>query len=136
MFDLSGRVALVTGAGRGAGAGIAAALAAQGAAVAVNDLRPDRAQLVAAHLGESGARAIAIPFDVTNSDAVDAAVSVVAGRLGPVDILVNNAGVPDGMAVTPFREMSHEDWERFVDLNLYGSLNCIRAVMDPMVDVG
>ena len=136
MFDLSGHVALVTGAGRGAGAGIAVALAAQGASVAVNDLVMERAGAVAARLTDSGARAIAVPFDVTDSDAVDTAVATVADQLGQVDILVNNAGVPDGMAVTPFREMSHEDWERFVNLNLYGSLNCVRAVMDPMVDAG
>jgi 3-oxoacyl-[acyl-carrier protein] reductase len=136
MFDLSGRVALVTGAGRGAGAGIAAALAAQGAAVAVNDLQADRATSVATRLTENGARAIAAPFDVTDADAVAAGISTVTDQLGRVDILVNNAGVPDGMAVTPFREMDRQDWERFVDLNLYGSLHCIRAVMDPMVEAG
>jgi len=136
MFDLSGHVALVTGAGRGAGAGIAAALAAQGASVAVNDLVADRATAVAEQLVASGARAIAVPFDVTDAGAVAASVARISEQPGPIDILVNNAGVPDGMALVPFRDMTPEDWRRFVDLNLYGSLNCIREVLDPMVDSG
>lgn len=137
MFELDGRVALVTGAGRGAGAGIAAALAAQGASVVVNDLLPDRAESVVAELMAAGARAVAAPFDVTDSDAVHAGLAVATGHLGGhVDILVNNAGVPDGMGITPFRQMDPDDWQQFVDLNLYGSLHCIRAVIDPMVEAG
>lgn len=137
MFDLSGHRALVTGGGRGAGAGVVAALAAQGAAVAVNDVVADRAGAVADSLLADGAVAVAVPFDVTDPAAVDAGVAHAAAALGgPVDILVNNAGVPAGMAVAPFRSTGREDWERYVELNLYGSLHCVRAVLGPMVDGG
>lgn len=137
MFDLQGRTALVTGAGRGAGEGIAVALASRGAAVAVNDLVADRAESVAQRLSVSGADAVAVPFDITDADAVAAGVGQARATLGShVDILVNNAGVPAEMALAPFRELSLDDWRRFVDLNLYGSLHCIRAVVDDMVEGG
>lgn len=137
MFDLTGHRALVTGAGRGAGAGIAAALAARGAAVAVNDVDEGRAGETVERITDAGGVAVPAPFDVTDADAVAAGVAEATGRLGGhVDVLVNNAGVPAGMALVPFREMTPESWRPFVDLNLYGSLHCIRAVVDDMVDAG
>ncbi|MFN7148000.1 MAG: SDR family NAD(P)-dependent oxidoreductase [Microthrixaceae bacterium] len=127
----------MTGAGRGAGAGIAAALAAQGAAVAVNDLVEERAAATVEDLRGAGARAVAAPFDITDPDAVAAGVDAAVAALGaPIDILVNNAGVPAEMALAPFRELDPDDWRRYIDLNLYGSLHCIRAVVDPMVEAG
>lgn len=127
-FDLGGRRALVTGAGQGVGEGIARALAEHGAVVAVNDLRPQRAEAVAASIGG----AVAAPFDVTDAEAVAAGV----GAVGPIDILVNNAGVPVGMGVTPFAEMDPGEWARYVDLNLYGVLNCCHAVITGMRERG
>lgn len=136
MFELQGRVALVTGAGQNQGEGIARALAARGAAVAVNDLHADRADRVAAAIAAEGGRGMAVPFDVTDGEAVAQAVARVAEELGPVAILVNNAGVPEGMAVAPFRQMPEELWKRFIDLNLYGVLHCTRAVVDGMCERG
>ncbi len=137
MFELTGRVALVTGAGQGVGVGIARALAAQGAAVAVNDLDAARAAATVAQLVQSGGRATAAPFDVTDPDGVAAGVQAAADELGgPVDILVNNAGVPVGMALTQFRRLDPSDWRRYVDLNLYGSMHCMRAVVDGMCERG
>ncbi|MEI2637390.1 MAG: SDR family NAD(P)-dependent oxidoreductase [Microthrixaceae bacterium] len=137
MFDLTGRTALVTGGGRGVGAAIAATLAARGAAVAVNDLIAHRAESTAAALRTHGGRAVAVPFDITDGDAVDAGVADAVAALGrPIDILVNNAGPPAGMTTTPFREMTPTEWQPFVDINLYGSLHCIRSVIDPMVAAG
>ncbi len=129
MFDLSDRVALVTGAGQGVGRGIAAALARQGARVVVNDLVAERADAVAADLG-GPARAVA--FDVTSPAAVAEAVAAV----GPVDILVNTAGIPAGMRPVQFRAMPRDEWARYVDINLYGSLNCVAAVLDGMCERG
>jgi NAD(P)-dependent dehydrogenase (short-subunit alcohol dehydrogenase family) len=88
VFDLTGRVALVTGAGQGVGAGIAKVLADAGATVCVNDFHADRAERVAAAVGGR-----ATPFDVTDLHAVQAAVAAI----GPLDILVNNAGIPPSM---------------------------------------
>jgi len=129
IFDLSGRVALVTGAGQNVGAGIARMLAAQGAKVAVNDFVPERAAAVAEEVD-----GIATPFDVTDLDAVTAAVA----DLGPVDILVNNAGNggATGMVPQQFREMDPSAWEGPLRVNLYGVLNCCKAVIDGMCERG
>ena len=134
MFDLTGRIALVTGAGQGVGAGIVSSLSAAGAAVAVNDVVPDRAAAVAAGLD---GRATAVPFDVTDLDGVRAGVADVERELGPIDVLVNNAGIPTaGFPQTTFRESDPALWRRFVDLNLYGVLNCTHAVVGGMCDRG
>ena len=132
MFDLTGKMALVTGAGQGVGAGIARALAARGAAVAVNDLRLERAAGVAKEIEARGGLAVAAPFDVTDPEAVRAGVAQAVDALGPVSVLVNNAGVPEGMALAPFREMDPARWRAYVDLNLYGVLHCTKAVIDGM----
>ncbi len=136
VFGLSGRVALVTGAGRFTGEAIARGLAGAGASVAVNDVVPERAESVAAAIREAGGEAIAAPFDVCSGEAVAAGVKAVEAALGPVDILVNNAGVPEGMALVPFRETDEAQWQRHVDLNLYGVLHCSRAVLDGMCERG
>ncbi len=132
MFDLTGKVALVTGAGQNVGVGIARALAARGAAVAVNDLHAERAERVAAEIQGAGGRAVEAAFDVTSLEATQSGVASVKARLGPVDVLVNNAGVPDGMGLTRFRDYDPTQWARMVDLNLYGVLHCARAVVDDM----
>jgi NAD(P)-dependent dehydrogenase (short-subunit alcohol dehydrogenase family) len=126
---LQGRVALVTGAGQGVGAGIARALAAEGARVIVNDLHAERAERVANEIGKDARVAVA---DVTDLDAV---MKMVA-EIGPVDVLVNNAGVPEGFALKRFREMTPEEWDKFIRLNLYGVLHCIHSVVGGMVDRG
>jgi NAD(P)-dependent dehydrogenase (short-subunit alcohol dehydrogenase family) len=132
VFDLSKRVALVTGAGQGVGAGIVRMLARQGARIAVNDVHADRAEAVAAAVRAGGARAVAAAFDVTDLAAVTSGVRAAEAALGPIDVLVNNAGVPEGMGVAAFREMAPSEWRRYVDLNLYGVLNCTKAVIDGM----
>jgi 3-oxoacyl-[acyl-carrier protein] reductase len=134
MFDLTGRVALVTGAGQGVGAGIARQLARQGAAVAVNDIQSDRAAATVATITQAGGRAAAFTFDVSNYDSVVSGVKEIAAELGPIDVLVNNAGVPAEMAMTLFRETEPADWTPYIDVNLYGVLNCSRAVIDGMCE--
>jgi 3-oxoacyl-[acyl-carrier protein] reductase len=133
VFDLSGKVALVTGAGQGGGAGIAEALAAQGALVGVNDLVLERAEATVAGITKAGGRAEPIDFDITDVEAVAAGIA----RLdGPVDILVNNAGIPEGMRTAQFREMDRSEWNLYIDLNVYGSLQCVAAVIDGMCERG
>jgi NAD(P)-dependent dehydrogenase (short-subunit alcohol dehydrogenase family) len=132
MFDLAGRTALVTGAGQGVGAGIASALARQGAAVAVNDLVEERAAATVRAIVAGGGRATAAAFDVTDYQAVQVGVTAAEQALGPIGILVNNAGVPPGMQVQPFRDSQPSDWRKYVDLNVYGVMNCARAVIEGM----
>jgi NAD(P)-dependent dehydrogenase (short-subunit alcohol dehydrogenase family) len=134
LFDLTGRTALVTGAGQNVGAGIAGALATQGAMVAVNDIEADRCGAVVDAINSAGGRAVSAPFDVTDFEAVAAAVA----KLPPVDILVNNAGNGGArpMNVQPFREMNPSDWDGPIRVNLYGVLNCTRAVINAMCESG
>src|ERR1700679_672745 len=89
---LTGKVALVTGAGPGNGRGIAVALARAGARVAVSDLRAERAEAGRQAVADVGTEAMSVPFDVTDLEAVRDGVSTVERRFGAVDILVNNAG--------------------------------------------
>jgi len=131
MFDLTGRTALVTGAGQNIGAGIARALAGAGARVLVNDLRADRAGEVAA---EIGGEAEALPFDVTDRAAVLAAVEAA----GALDVLVNNAGNGGAEAMLPkrFADTEPADWAGPVEVNLQGVLFCCHAVLPGMVERG
>jgi NAD(P)-dependent dehydrogenase (short-subunit alcohol dehydrogenase family) len=133
LFDLTGRTALVTGAGQGVGAGIARLLAGQGATVVVNDYVPERAQDTVDAVRAAGGSASGAPFDVTDLDAVRTAVKDV----GPVDILVNNAGNGGvgGMVPQPFRDMDPAAaWSGPINVNLYGVLNCCHAVINEMCD--
>src|SRR5438874_1381334 len=129
MFDLTGRTALVTGGGQGVGLGIGRVLLDAGATVLVNDLVPERARDAVGALG-SGARAL--PFDVADPDAVDAAI----GGTDGVDILVNNAGIPPSMRPVQFRDLPREEWAPYLDVNVYGVLNCVKATIDRMCDQG
>jgi 3-oxoacyl-[acyl-carrier protein] reductase len=133
--DLSGRRALVTGAGQGVGRGIAVALGAAGAHVVVNDLVDDRARVVADEIAAGGGAASTAAFDVTDHGAVRAAVD----RAGPIDVLVNNAGNAGAAGVgtrKPFAETEPDEWEPFLQVNLYGVLHCARAVLPGMVERG
>ncbi len=137
-IDLSGRRALVTGAGQGIGRGIARTLAAAGAEVLVNDLVGERAESVAAEIVADGGRASGLPFDVTDWSAVQAAVDAA----GMVDVLVNNAGNA-GKASThgfedmkPFAEEDPSAWEGFIRVNLFGVMYATRAVLPGMVERG
>jgi NAD(P)-dependent dehydrogenase (short-subunit alcohol dehydrogenase family) len=136
MFELAGKTALVTGAGRNIGAGIARLLARQGAAGAVNDLDEDRTRETADAIRAAGGTAVAAPFDVTSLGAVADGIARAEAELGPIDILVNNAGVPAGMELVKFRDTTPEWWEPYLALNLYGVLYCTKTVIDGMCERG
>lgn len=130
---LEGRVAVVTGAGHGIGAATAARLAADGAVVAVCDIRAEAADEVAARIRDAGGRAAGFAADVADPAAVGALVAAVEEQLGPIDILENNAGrlVP-GTVLT--QEIS--EWERTLSVNVSSVFLMCRAVIPGMRERG
>lgn len=129
-MTLSGKVALVTGAGKGVGAATALKLAQQGLAVAVNDLREGDAAETVRRIQAAGGKAIVAVADVTDADAVARMVGQVAQTLGGVDILVNNAG--GGGPTRTFEETSVEVWDQTMALNLRSVFLCTKAVLPYM----
>lgn len=137
QFGLSGRTALVTGAGRGVGAGIAHVLAAAGATVAVNDLHAARADSVVDAITGAGGAAVACPFDVTDGDGTAEALARVTDLVGDVDILVHNAGIPDGGGrPNRFVDMPPSDWQLQIDLNLVAMMRMVQVVLPRQIDNG
>ncbi len=135
MFDLTGRVAFVTGSGQGMGAGVALALAQHGAVVGVNDLFEDRAAATVEAIERAGARAVVATADVRDRAAVDAAIGVTETAFGPVDVLVHNAGIPtDGFPLARFRDLDPSNWERWMGVNYTGMLNTAKRVIDGMCE--
>jgi 3-oxoacyl-[acyl-carrier protein] reductase len=137
VYSLAGRTALVTGAAGWTGQGIARVLAERGAALVVNDIDGSPAQALVDELTASGARACASLFDVRSYDAVIAGVADLEAGFAPVDILVNNVGMPGTPNKhVPFLESDPEDWRPWIDINIYGSLHCLRAVLAGMCERG
>lgn len=130
FLDLSGQVAIVTGAGQGIGEAIAARLASAGAQIVIADLNPGPARQVAERLRSQGAKADAIELNVCDRASVEAVFGQVAAQSGRIDILVNNAGVAGRAA--PIWEQSDEDWQSVVDVNLTGVFRCCRAAIPRM----
>jgi NAD(P)-dependent dehydrogenase (short-subunit alcohol dehydrogenase family) len=130
MFDLAGRVALVTGASSGLGRHFAAVLARAGAAVALTARHTERLEDAAREIAAQGGRVAAIACDVSDPTSVHDAVAAARAALGPLDILVNNAGI----AVSkPMLEHSAEEWDRVVDTNLKGAWLMSREVAEGWV---
>jgi 3-oxoacyl-[acyl-carrier protein] reductase len=125
-LGLTGKTAIVTGAGSGIGAAIATRLCAEGANVAVVDINQAAAEAQAAKLREAGGQAVAIVANVVDEAAVAAMVARVVAHFGAVHILVNNAGFARDMRIT---RMSVDDWDAVVDVIMKGAFLCTRAVL-------
>src|ERR1043166_2627309 len=130
---LTGRTALVTGAGAGSGKGIALGFAAFGARVAILELQAETGQRTADEIAAAGGEAVALPTDVRDPDAAPRAVSTVVERFGGVDVLVNNVG---GTFRAPFLETVEKGWDALVRMNLKTVLPGTRAVTPRMVERG
>jgi len=117
-FDLTGKVALVTGASSGLGVHFSRTLAAAGASVAIAARRADRLASLQAELQSAGRQAVAVELDVQSSDSITAAFATAEEALGPIDIVINNAGIS---IVKPALDMPVEDWDAVVNTNLRGA---------------
>ena len=125
------QVALITGSSRGIGRGVALELAREGWDICVNYIhRQAAAEEVVAQIRSMGRRAIAVQADVADSSAVFSMVRQAEAELGPISLLVNNAGIADqGL----FQDLSDEQWDRYLGVNLSGARNTIRAVLPHMI---
>jgi meso-butanediol dehydrogenase / (S,S)-butanediol dehydrogenase / diacetyl reductase len=126
-------VAVVTGAGRGIGRAIALRLAHDGHAVAVNDVNKAGAESVAEEITAAGGRAVAIPADVTDRNAVFALVERAGDELGSVDVMVANAGIAQ---VKTLLEVTPDDLERIFRVNVFGVVYCLQAAAERMIAQG
>jgi 3-oxoacyl-[acyl-carrier protein] reductase len=129
MIDLSGRIALVTGASRGIGRAIAQKLAGQGAMV-VAAARGDNAAATVDAIKAGGGRAEAATADVSDASAIDALVSGTLERHGRIDVLVNNAGIAKDQLML---RMKRDDWDQVIATNLTAAFALTQAVLKPMI---
>ena len=127
---LENKCAVVTGARRGIGRGIALAMASEGAAVVVSDVDLRDCEAVASEIEARGGRALAVQCDVTSKQQIDDMIARTIGAFGKVDILANNAGIAE---FKPFLELTPEDWDETLDVNLRGQFLCAQAAARDMI---
>ncbi|MFC6083571.1 SDR family NAD(P)-dependent oxidoreductase [Sphaerisporangium aureirubrum] len=133
VFDLTGRVALVTGGAGGIARAVAEVLGARGAAIALVDVREAELGEAVADLTARGVRAFGTVADITDEDAVENLVEQAAARRGTVDLLVNNAAI--GVHTAP-EELAADDWRRVLDVDLTGGFLVARAVARRLIAAG
>ncbi len=132
-LSIDGKVAIVTGGGSGLGEATVASLAGEGVAVAVVDLDGERAEGVAARAREAGGKSIGLAADVSDPEQVDRTVDVVAETFGRIDFMINNAGTD---CVLPIAELTVEQWDRVIDVNLRSAFLFAKAVLPIMQKQG
>jgi NAD(P)-dependent dehydrogenase (short-subunit alcohol dehydrogenase family) len=129
-MKLSGKAAIVTGARRGIGRAIALALAREGANVVVSDISQEDCQKVVDEIKRMGSKGLAVKCDVSSHKDVEDMVKRTVAEFGGVDILVNNAGI---LSFKPFLELTDEEWDKTLSVNLKGQFVCARAAARVMV---
>ena len=133
LYDLSGKVAVVTGGAKGIGQGIADRLAEAGATVLVVDIDAEGAQAAAGAIEQRGGTASSTVADLSTADGANAAVATAVERYGRIDILVNNAGI---YPMVPALQLSEEVWDRTLNLNLKGLFFASQSAARVMADAG
>ena len=127
MSELSGKVALVTGAGSGIGLVLAEGLAARGCSVVLGDVR--KAEESAAELRKNGLSALGVTMDVTSDIEVDAAIAAAKEEFGGLDIVINNAGLFSAITRAPFSELTVSEWEKVFAVNVTGVFRVVKAAL-------
>ncbi len=135
-FSLEGRVAIVTGGGTGLGLEMVRHLAQAGADLAIAGRRLAPIERAAAEIKAAGHDAIAVPTDVSDSAQANALVQATLDHYGRIDALVNNAALVSDSVPTPIWDLTDEDWQAALDVNLSGAFYCARAASKPMADQG
>jgi len=130
-LGLKGKVAIVTGSGSGIGRQIALTLASEGANVVINDIDEGKIKKVASEVRSLGVKALEAKVDITDWEAVNSMVENTLKEFGKIDILVNNAGVG---AFGLFADLDRKSWEPDIKVNIYGVLNCCKAVIKNMIE--
>ncbi|MFC6769423.1 SDR family NAD(P)-dependent oxidoreductase [Natrinema soli] len=133
LFDLEGRVAVVTGGGRGIGRAIAVELANAGASVVPSARSADEIEAVAAEIEDAGGDALAVPADVTDADAVDGVIDRTLEAFGGVDVVVNNAGFNPDDALGRPEDVDTAALDRVLDVNLNGAYEVTRTAADHLL---
>ena len=131
-MKLDGKATIVTGGGRGIGRVIALRFASEGAAVLVAGTTVEAVEAVAQEIRERGGRALAVSTDVADESQVERMVSSAMSEFGGIDILVNNAGIAGPTALVP--EVSREDWDRTLAVNLTGAFLCAKHALPGMIE--
>lgn len=133
LFDVTGRVAIITGGSIGLGRQMAEGLAEMGANLVLCARKAERCRQTAESLQQLGIKAISLPCDVRNQTSVQEVVDATLSQFGRIDILINNAGISWG---APVEEMRLEDWNKVIDTNLTGSFLCAQAAGKVMIRQG
>jgi len=129
MEKLKGKVAIVTGAAQGMGEAVAKLFAQEGAKVVVNDLSEQKAKKVVEEIKSGGGEALAIKADVTDSEGIFRMAEETVARFGTIHILINNAGI---LRSTKTEEISEEEWDLVINVNLKGTFLCSKVVLPVM----
>ncbi len=133
LFDLAGRVAIVTGSGRGLGKALAQGLAGAGAAVTTCSRTVEEAEQTAKEITAAGGRALAAAVDTADRASCRRLVDATVSEFGRLDILVNNAGID---IIEPAEEVAEEHWDQILDINLKGYFNCSQLAARQMIAQG
>src|SRR3954454_5796897 len=136
LFDLTDKVAVVTGGAGGIGEVYAEALCGAGACVVIADVNVDTATLTAEALSDSGFAAIAVHLDVTSAESAAQMAATTIDAFGGIDILINNAAVMTNLPPYGLSNMPVPDWDRVLNVNLRGPLLCTQAVIESMAERG
>lgn len=134
LEGLKGKVAIVTGSAGGIGGATVRRFVKEGCKVVVTDILGDKLDNLVEELKNSGAETLAIKADITNLQEAEAVAQAAIDRFGQIDILANVVGGAIGAEIGPFADSRKEVWDKIINLNLYGAINCTRAVVNNMIE--